>query len=286
MILVIAVLVWFAWSRSFSSTDRAISLVSTHLPSSTFMPVITPILTASNTVTPTHTPALTSTPTATPKKTSSPTPTVTLTPSPTLSPTKVVHSQNIYTVKRGETLAKIAAKFNCDLNELMRRNNIDNASTVKQGTRLVIPMDTTGGAGQNKGASPPASVRKSGKSILVDISEQHMYAYEGKKLVLSFNASTGRNGSTFTGTFSILDKIPKAWSAPWGFWMPHWMGIYYVGSNLENGFHSLPVLTNGQEIWGDEIGVPITYGCVVLDPGDMKRLFNWAEIGTPVLIRQ
>lgn len=181
---------------------------------------------------------------------------------------------------------KIAAKFDCDLNELMRRNNIDDASTVKKGMRLVIPMDTSGRAAANKGAPPAAPVRGSGKSILVDISEQHVYAYEGKNVVLSFDVSTGRNGSTFTGKFSILDKIPDAWSAPWGFWMPYWMGIYYVGSNLENGFHSLPVLTNGVQIWGDEIGVPITYGCVVLDPGDMKRLFNWSEIGTPVVIRQ
>jgi lipoprotein-anchoring transpeptidase ErfK/SrfK len=113
-----------------------------------------------------------------------------------------------------------------------------------------------------------------------------MNAYEGKKLVFSFDVSTGRNGSTYAGDFSILDKIPNAWSAPWGFWMPYWMGIYYVGSNLENGFHSLPVLTNGEQIWGDEIGVPITYGCVVLNPKDMKRLFNWAEIGTAVTIRR
>jgi lipoprotein-anchoring transpeptidase ErfK/SrfK len=62
------------------------------------------------------------------------------------------------------------------------------------------------------------------------------------------------------------------------------MGVYYVGYDLENGFHSLPVLYNGQEIWGDSIGRPITYGCIVLQPGDMKRLYTWADIGTPVQI--
>jgi LysM repeat protein len=197
----------------------------------------------------------------------------------------VKHTQNIYTVKRGETLAKIAAKFDCSLDDLISTNNIEDPSSVKRGTRLVIPTGGSAASAQSKGSGAPASVRNSGKSILVVISKQHMYAYEGKKLVFSFGVSTGRNGSTYAGTFSILDKIPNAWSAPWGFWMPYWMGIYYVGSNLENGFHSLPVLTNGKEIWGDEIGVPITYGCVVLDPSNMKRLFNWADIGTPVIIR-
>lgn len=100
----------------------------------------------------------------------------------------------------------------------------------------------------------------------------------------SFVASTGRSNGTLTGNFKILDKIPNAYSAPWGFYMPDWMGIYWAGADLENGIHALPVLTNGQTIWGNEIGKPITYGCVVLQTADEKKLFNWANIGTPVQI--
>ncbi len=59
-------------------------------------------------------------------------------------------------------------------------------------------------------------------------------------------------------------------------------GYLLCGSNLENGFHSLQVLSNGHELWGDSIGTPVTYGCVVLQPEDMKQLFGWAVIGTPV----
>jgi lipoprotein-anchoring transpeptidase ErfK/SrfK len=123
------------------------------------------------------------------------------------------------------------------------------------------------------------------KSIIVDISQQHLYAYEGNQLVFSFVVSTGSSSSTWTGNFSILDKIPDAYSDPWGFWMPDWMGIYWAGDE-EDGFHSLPVLDDGQQIWGDEIGEPITYGCVVLEPGDMQQLYDWATIGTPVQIRE
>lgn len=119
---------------------------------------------------------------------------------------------------------------------------------------------------------------------MVSISQQHVYAYEGGQLVYSFVASTGQNNSTLPGNYSILDKDPNAYSYPWGFWMPDWMGVYYVGYDLENGFHSLPVLANGQELWGDQIGAPITYGCIVLQPGDMQQLFAWADVGTPVEI--
>src|SRR5574341_256731 len=137
-------------------------------------------------------------------------------------------------------------------------------------------------------ATPPSptKVPYAGKTILVDISDQHVYAYEKGKLIFSFVASTGRNHSTRAGRYKILDKIPKAYSDPWGFWMPYWMGFEYVGSNLENGFHSLPVLSNGVQIWGKKIGSPITYGCVVLKPNDMKKLYRWAGIGTAVVIRK
>jgi lipoprotein-anchoring transpeptidase ErfK/SrfK len=113
-----------------------------------------------------------------------------------------------------------------------------------------------------------------------------VYAYEKGKPVFSFVASTGRNNSTQAGHYRILDKSPNAYSDPWGFWMPYWMGIYYVGYNLENGFHSLPVLSNGAQLWGSQIGSPITFGCVVLRPNDMKQLYKWAGIGTEVVIRR
>jgi hypothetical protein len=135
-------------------------------------------------------------------------------------------------------------------------------------------------------SGPPAPVPLAAKSILVDISDQHVYAYERSKLVFSFVASTGRNNTTQPGNFKILDKSPNAYSDPWGFWMPYWMGIYYVGYNLENGFHSLPVLSNGAQIWGKQIGTPVTFGCVVLRPNDMKQLYKWASIGTVVVIQR
>ena len=82
------------------------------------------------------------------------------------------------------------------------------------------------------------------KYVLVDISEQHMYVYEGDALVYSFVASTGMNNATRVGMFSVLDKIPSAYGSTWNIWMPNWLGIYYAGS-LENGIHALPIMQNG-----------------------------------------
>lgn len=130
---------------------------------------------------------------------------------------------------------------------------------------------------------PPVNY-SGGKKILVDISEQHMYVYEGETLVFSFIASTGMNNATRAGSFSVLDKIPNAYGATWNIWMPNWLGIYWAGS-LENGIHALPILPNGATLWAGFLGRPISYGCVVLDTSDSQLLYDWAEVGVPVEIQ-
>lgn len=123
------------------------------------------------------------------------------------------------------------------------------------------------------------------KYILVDISEQHMYVYEGDALVYSFVSSTGMHNGTRVGRFSVLDKIPNAYGATWDIWMPHWLGIYWAGS-MENGIHALPILPNGATLWSGYLGVPISYGCVVLGTYEAELLYNWVDIGTPVEIQR
>lgn len=122
------------------------------------------------------------------------------------------------------------------------------------------------------------------KYILIDISEQHMYVYEGDALVFSFVSSTGMKNATRVGSFSVLNKIPNAYGATWNIWMPNWLGIYWSGS-LQNGIHALPILPNGGQLWAGYLGIPISYGCVVLGAYESQLLYNWAEIGTPVEIR-
>jgi lipoprotein-anchoring transpeptidase ErfK/SrfK len=68
--------------------------------------------------------------------------------------------------------------------------------------------------------------------------------------------------------------------------MPYWMTIYYAGSSA-NGIHGIPISPDGVRWshWEDVVGVrPITYGCVMPKDKDAKKLYNWANIGTPVTI--
>ena len=135
----------------------------------------------------------------------------------------------------------------------------------------------------NSGNVPPEY--NGGKYILVDISEQHMYVFDGENQVFSFVVSTGMGNSTRIGRFSVLDKIPNAYGATWNIWMPNWLGIYYSGY-LENGIHALPILSNGATLWEGYLGTPISYGCVVLGTYEAQQLYDWAEVGVPVEIQR
>jgi tetratricopeptide (TPR) repeat protein len=124
------------------------------------------------------------------------------------------------------------------------------------------------------------------KRIEVDISEQHFYAYEGERLVYSFVCSTGAASSpTVPGHYQVLDKIPMAYASTWNLKMPYWLGIYWSGG-LENGIHALPILSNGQILWDGYLGQRVSFGCIILSTEAAQLIYEWAEVGTPVIIRE
>ena len=131
--------------------------------------------------------------------------------------------------------------------------------------------------------TPPPPVQTS-KRIEVNLTEQHLYVWEGDRLVYDWVCSTGGYGSpTAPGNYQVLDKIPNAYASTWNLQMPYWLGIYYSG-NLENGIHALPILSNGQRLWEGYLGQRVSYGCVILSTEAARTLYHWAEIGTPVTI--
>lgn len=122
--------------------------------------------------------------------------------------------------------------------------------------------------------------------IVVDISEQRMYVYEGEELRWEWVISTGEPGrDTAVGDFAIQSKIPMAYASTWNLDMPHWLGIYWSGP-LENGIHALPIKRDtGYKLWDGFLGQRVSYGCVILSDENAETLFNWVEMGTPVKIQ-
>ena len=169
------------------------------------------------------------------------------------------------------------SRYGVSLWTLVEVNGISNPSLILPGQVLSIPR---GGR-----AVPSSPISGGGKRIVIDLSEQHLYAYSGGVLVYSFVASTGQPGAaTLTGTFSVLHKYPNAYAATWNLQMPYWLGIYWAGS-LENGIHALPIMSNGQRLWEGYLGTPVSFGCIILGTEEARLLYNWAEIGTPVVVQ-
>jgi len=158
------------------------------------------------------------------------------------------------------------------------------AVTETPGSMVMEIVENTFDPVAQESVSQPVGSYGGSKYILVDISDQHMYVYEGDVLIYSFVASTGINNATRIGTFQVQSKIPNAYGATWNIWMPSWLGIYW-SAGLENGIHALPILSNGATLWAGFLGRPVSYGCVVLGTYEAQVLYDWAEIGTPVEIQ-
>lgn len=181
-----------------------------------------------------------------------------------------------YVVQPGDTLSQIAHQHGVTVLAIAAANGIDNPSQLRAGQRLTIPV---GGEAPALLPAPQGALK-----MTVSISEQRCRVYQNEELLYNWRCSTGRAGSgTKAGAFYVQSKYREAWGSRWGFWMPYWLGIYWAGGS-ENGIHALPIV-NGQRLWGGYLGSPISYGCVVLGTEDAEQLYEWADIGTPVTIR-
>ncbi len=190
-----------------------------------------------------------------------------------------------YVIQSGDTLFNIATRYSLTVDQLAAANGILNPSLIYTGQTLTIPSSSSAPSTASNPTSAPVASTGGGKYILIDISEQHMYVYEGDALVYSFVTSTGEPGAdTIPGVYSVLDKIPNAYAPTWDLWMPNWLGIYWAGT-LENGIHALPYRSNGWRLWDGYLGIPVSYGCVILGVDEAQLLYDWAEVGTPVEIR-
>ncbi|HEX9117249.1 MAG TPA: LysM peptidoglycan-binding domain-containing protein [Anaerolineae bacterium] len=182
-----------------------------------------------------------------------------------------------HTVKSGETLGTIAAKYGMSAAALARVNRISSPDLVSVGMTLLIPSP----AWTAPDFSGPPS------RFVVSISQQRCWLYQGNRTVADWPCSTGQAGTdTHAGSYKIQSKMDKAFGSTWNIWMPYWLGIYWAGAS-ENGIHGIPysAADSNWHLWEGWVGTPVTYGCVLLDNVHAKQLYDVAYIGMPVVIQ-
>lgn len=120
------------------------------------------------------------------------------------------------------------------------------------------------------------------KKIVINLKQQKLSYYIGPKPLGTYLVSTGAIGKTTPkGTFAVKNKVPRAWSASAGLWMPWWMS--FIGTKY--GIHELPEWPNGKKEGENHLGKPVSHGCIRLGVGPAKTLYDWADVGTQVVVQ-
>ena len=122
------------------------------------------------------------------------------------------------------------------------------------------------------------------KRIVIDISQRCLYAYDGETVFMQQSISTGLELTpTPRGTFWVYRKMPDS---------------YMQGpvAGLSDQYYDLPGVPwdlyftrDGSAIhgayWHDRFGELWSHGCVNLPPEQAKILYEWADLGTPVIVQ-
>jgi lipoprotein-anchoring transpeptidase ErfK/SrfK len=191
-------------------------------------------------------------------------------------PLIVRHRPTTYTVEPGDTLLRIGWKVGMPYWKLLEANSGLDEKALWVGQTITVP---------SKDELLPLPV-VSDKRIVISISEQRMWTYQGGKLRSEYVISTGIDRSpTQPGIFQVRTHELEAYASVWDLYMPHFLGIYEAWPGFMNGIHGLPTLSSGVRLWANILGRPASYGCIILDLDDAEDLYNWAEEGVVVEIR-
>lgn len=127
-----------------------------------------------------------------------------------------------------------------------------------------------------------------GRWMDADLQEPAMLtAYEGDKVVLNTLAIKGTIANqTPTGTFSILRRVQDETMDSGTLGVdPHGPGGYHLEHVLYTQYFTNDGASIHYNYWSGNFGYSGSHGCLGLDLQDSQFLWNWADVGTTVLIR-
>ena len=119
------------------------------------------------------------------------------------------------------------------------------------------------------------------KAILVNVDQQVLYAVDNYKIIYEFDVITGHPGKeTEAGKFSIFKKIEDYTSKKYKAPMPYTMFFSKDGKAV-HGTKWATLRSYLHAYVTESVG---SMGCVGLTEDDARTLFEWAPIGTAIVI--
>jgi lipoprotein-anchoring transpeptidase ErfK/SrfK len=138
---------------------------------------------------------------------------------------------------------------------------------------------------------PSVSEEGLGQTIIIRISQNRLYLYDGLKLAKTFPVATGLPAyPTPQGHWVIVNKrINPTWYNPakttWGSELPE---IIPPGPDNPLGTRALDLDASGIRIHGTyaaySIGTYASHGCIRMHIAHSEELFGLVDVGTPVII--
>jgi hypothetical protein len=129
---------------------------------------------------------------------------------------------------------------------------------------------------------PPAS--GSGRRVVYANSAQRVWIVEANGSVADSYLVSGRAGVPAPGTYEVFSKDEIAYAGHDGITM-RYMVRFAQGENLAIGFHSIPNRADGTPLQSEEqLGEYHSAGCVRQSLGHAAALYEWADVGTTVVV--
>lgn len=121
------------------------------------------------------------------------------------------------------------------------------------------------------------------KYIIVNLQEQRLYAYEKGRLARTFLVSTGiKKYPTPPGVYSVTAKIPKK-DYEWSYGENH--PDNYDIKDVQWNLRFAPTLYLHYAFWHNNFGHVMSHGCVNINKTNAEWIYNWADVGVPVIIK-
>lgn len=126
----------------------------------------------------------------------------------------------------------------------------------------------------------PTFAQTPGKHVEMDLSTQHLYAYDGQTLVYNFLISSGKFYPTVTGTFHVYVKLLSTRMVGGN----PTIGTYYNLPNVPYTMYFYQGYGLHGTYWHSNFGHPMSHGCVNLSISDSRLLYYWIDYSTPIHI--
>ncbi|MBI4091393.1 L,D-transpeptidase, partial [candidate division WWE3 bacterium] len=188
---------------------------------------------------------------------------------------------------------KISAKLNQLKNEFSLEVKLDDFYAVKAIQHALLFR--AGGESLNTAVilpllgDPKTDGKVGNKYLEINKSQQRMYRFENGKLVKVYIVGTGLTWETPSGDFKILRKNRMSYSYFGNWYLPYMMPIGQMNGYLF-GIHQIPYHMDpaGRIYSRDEntMGSPATGGCIQMYEEDVIELYDWVDIGTPVIVTE